>query len=320
MLPASKTAQLSPRSFPPLPGVRDGGLAQHAPLEATQVGNVLAPAPQPLSPTARPRPQRALPATLRRGARPDSAARGRGEGRNLGAPPRRPRWPADGLNLHEHEPMARASFLGPESQSDDEARPAAGKTTPPEEGEGGRPLARELLSLTLPPLPRPARGRPRPHVQLASPHLPPAPPSGQSEAAGGCALRLPLTDRRLTPTKTRHLCFHTRREEKKPISDETSAGSAPPLPPPPRAMAASGGDFSAPFSLPLRLLQGGPHSCPPPACPFQRHDSYPAVSQNGSTTLGGPAAAAHPRKRTKPPSRQSPDPLPSRGSLPCTLR
>eukprot|EP00072_Mus_musculus_P075602 XP_017177365.1 PREDICTED: basic salivary proline-rich protein 2-like [Mus musculus] len=158
-------------------------------------------------------------------------------------------------------------------------------------------------------------GRPRPHVQLASPHLPPAPPSGQSEAAGGCALRLPLTDRRLTPTKTRHLCFHTRREEKKPISDETSAGSAPPLPPPPRAMAASGGDFSAPFSLPLRLLQGGPHSCPPPACPFQRHDSYPAVSQNGSTTLGGPAAAAHPRKRTKPPSRQSPDPLPSRGSL-----
>lgn len=233
MLPASKTAQLSPRSFPPLPGVRDGGLAQHAPLEATQVGNVLAPAPQPLSPTARPRPQRALPATLRRGARPDSAARGRGEGRNLGAPPRRPRWPADGLNLHEHEPMARASFLGPESQSDDEARPAAGKTTPPEEGEGGRPLARELLSLTLPPLPRPARGRPRPHVQLASPHLPPAPPSGQSEAAGGCALRLPLTDRRLTPTKTRHLCFHTRREEKKPISDETSAGSAPPLPPPP---------------------------------------------------------------------------------------
>lgn len=232
MLPASKTAQLSPRSFPPLPGVRDGGLAQHAPLEATQVGNVLAPAPQPLSPTARPRPQRALPATLRRGARPDSAARGRGEGRNLGAPPRRPRWPADGLNLHEHEPMARASFLGPESQSDDEARPAAGKTTPPEEGEGGRPLARELLSLTLPPLPRPARGRPRPHVQLASPHLPPAPPSGQSEAAGGCALRLPLTDRRLTPTKTRHLCFHTRREEKKPISDETSAGSAPLLPPP----------------------------------------------------------------------------------------
>lgn len=162
-----------------------------------------------------------------RGARLCGAGpRGGPEPGSASSPP-----PPDRLNLHERGPMVRASFLGPESQSDDEARPAAGKTTPPEEGEGGRPLAREPLSLTLPPLPRPARGRPRPHVQLASPHLPPAPPSGQSEAAGGCALRRPLTDRRLAPTKTRHLCFHTRREEKKPISDEKSTGSAP-LPPP----------------------------------------------------------------------------------------
>lgn len=67
----------------PLPEVRDVGLAQHPPLGATtQVANVLTPAP-PLRPTARPRPRRALPATLRRGAGPDSAARGLGEGRNL---------------------------------------------------------------------------------------------------------------------------------------------------------------------------------------------------------------------------------------------
>lgn len=149
-----------------------------------QLRGRLAPAPAPrLRQPAHPRLQGALPATLRRGAGPDSAARGLGEGRNLRAPPCRPRQPAHGLNLYERGPIAKASFLGPGSQSDSEAGLAAGKPTPPEEEEGGRPPAREPLSLTLPPLPRPAGGRPRPHVQSSSPHLPPAPPSGHSEAS-----------------------------------------------------------------------------------------------------------------------------------------
>lgn len=211
--------------------------------------------------------------------------------------------------MQERGPIAKASFLGPESQSDDEARPAAGKTTPPEEGEGGRPLAREPLSLTLPPLPR----RPRPHVQLCSPHLPPAPPSGHSEAASGCALRQPLTDRRLTPTKTRHLCFHTRREEKKPISDEMSTGSAPPPPwePWPRPVET----FPLPSPSPSGCCREDRIPDHPPSCPFPRNELHPAVPQSVSTMFEGSTAAARPRKRAEPPSHQSPDPLPSRGSL-----
>lgn len=81
--------------------------------------------------------------------------------------------------------MARARFLGPESQSDDEARPAAGKTTPPEEGEGGRPLAREPLSLTLPPFPSPAPPEADRARTSSSPH-----PTQWAER-GGRRLRTP---------------------------------------------------------------------------------------------------------------------------------
>lgn len=88
--------------------------------------------------SARPRLQRALPATLRRGAGPDTAALGLGEDHTndrLPAPPASPRSGFVHLGL---EPIVRARSPSNSSQSDDETEQAAGKPTPLKEGEGRR--------------------------------------------------------------------------------------------------------------------------------------------------------------------------------------
>lgn len=78
MLLVSNTTRLSPNSF--IHSLEcNVGLVQHVPQCHNSRRNPVCTRP-PLRPTARPRPQRALPATLRRGAGPDSAARGLGGG------------------------------------------------------------------------------------------------------------------------------------------------------------------------------------------------------------------------------------------------
>ncbi|XP_029412889.1 uncharacterized protein LOC115067908 [Nannospalax galili] len=135
---------------------------------------------------AAPRPQRALPATLRRGAGPDTAALG---------PPGRP----EPATASPPPPLARAvaSLIWDTGQVEGLRQPIRWQSR-----AGGGPTA-----------PAPARPVPLTH---------PAPRPTQRALRGTQRLRTPevLTDKRLTPTNRRHLCFHARREEKRPISDE----------------------------------------------------------------------------------------------------
>ena len=108
------------------------------------------PPPRILGPAARPHLQRALPATLRRGAGPDTAALGLGEDRTND---RLPADPRSGFAQLGPEPITRGRSLGFGSQSAAEAKQAAGKPTPPKKGRVvGRP--REA-TFTDPPLPTP---------------------------------------------------------------------------------------------------------------------------------------------------------------------
>lgn len=129
----------------------------------------------------------------------------------------------------------------------------------------GREDAGAGATLADPPLPR-AGGRPRPHVPLSPPPTSPPHPGGTARAARRLRTPEALTDRRRAPTNSRHLCFHTRREERRPIRGQRRAGSAPPCA---GAMAPSGVEpFPPLFALPLRLPQGGPPPGPRPTAPF----------------------------------------------------
>lgn len=133
-------------------------LLPSAPRVQEQVGLVLSfrqrapraepksPPPRILGPAVRPHLQRALPATLRRGPGPDTAALGLGEDRT------NDRLPADPRSGFAHlgpEPITRGRSLSFSSQSDAEAKQAAGKPTPPKEGEADRACSSKSLS-TLP--------------------------------------------------------------------------------------------------------------------------------------------------------------------------
>ncbi|XDA86381.1 hypothetical protein R6Z07F_016116 [Ovis aries] len=153
-------------------------LLPSAPRVQEQVGLVLSfrqrapraepksPPPRILGPAVRPHLQRALPATLRRGPGPDTAALGLGEDRT------NDRLPADPRSGFAHlgpEPITRGRSLSFSSQSDAEAKQAAGKPTPPKEGEG----VRQHCSAGPPSFPGPS-----PSPPLArSAFLPPTPTS-----------------------------------------------------------------------------------------------------------------------------------------------
>lgn len=70
------------------------------------------PPPRSLGPAACPRLQRALPATLRRGAGPDTAAQGLGEGRTNDRLPATPADPRSGFAHLGPEPIARGRSPG----------------------------------------------------------------------------------------------------------------------------------------------------------------------------------------------------------------
>lgn len=265
-------------------------------------------------PAARPRLQRALPATLRRGARPDTAVLGLREGRTNGrlSPP----------------PPARAvvSFVWDSSQWQRSVLRHSGANQTPKSGwrrvnrlprKGGWEDARAGTTFTDPPSP----AGPRPHVQLSSPHLPTRPTQGALRDAGRLRTPQAVTDRPFTPTKTRHLCFHTRREQKPPISDKKQAGRAPPSA---GAMAPSG---SEPFPLrspslflpppvaagraALPHLSSYPLSLPKEQTLHLRHPAIESDSPNHSQST----LATHPPPPHPPPA-SPPDLPPTRVPLP----
>lgn len=102
-------------------------------------------------------------------------------------PPRHPCAPRSGFAHVRLEPVAKARSHSIGSQSSVESKQAAGKPTPPKEGEGGRTPAPEP-NFTDPPLKRREAGRAR-TPSITPPHLPIRPTQGASRAsAGGCAL------------------------------------------------------------------------------------------------------------------------------------
>lgn len=131
-----------PPLFPPPPRLREQIRIVSSFKRRTPGAEPRSPPPRSLGPAARLRLQRALPATLRRGAGPDTAALGLGKDRTND---RLPATPADPLSGFAHlgpEPMAWGLSPGFSNQSDAEAEQAAGKPTPSKEGAGGRTPAR----------------------------------------------------------------------------------------------------------------------------------------------------------------------------------
>lgn len=152
---------------------------------------------------------------MRRGAGPDTAALGLGEDRTNDRLPADPRSSFALLGL---EPITRGRPPGFSNQSDAETEQAAGKPTLSKGGwqdaSGGATFP--LLSLLLPRPQETDRARGSNY-----PHLPTHPTQGAMRVSTRLRTHEAVTDRPFTPTRTRQLCFHTRREEKRPISDKS---------------------------------------------------------------------------------------------------
>lgn len=176
---------------------------------------------------------------------------------------------------------------------------------------GGWRDARAGATFTDPPSPPPAH-TPREADRARrsnSPHLPTHPPNPESNARLPRRLRTPepVTDRPFTPTRTRHLCFHTRRETRRPISDKSRAESAPPFA---VAMAPSGFE---PFPL-----------LPPPPVAAGRAAFLPAshlffFQRNKHYTPEFPREKATPKYQSDPRSPPFTPPCPP-ASLPPESR
>lgn len=171
---------------PPLRVLEQVGLV--SPFGGESQGRSRGAATQNHLPAARPRLQRALPATLRRGAGPDTAALSLGKDRTNHRLPSTPADPRSGFVQLGLAPIARARSPGFSSQSDTEAEQAAGKATPPKEGEGGRTPAQEPLSLTL-PSPRREADRARTFSSLPTPPTYPPHPGGNARVCAAAHSR-----------------------------------------------------------------------------------------------------------------------------------
>lgn len=165
---------------PRLPHPHGEGPAPLALPEVETPGGAVAANTQKPRPAARPRLQRALPATLRWGAGPDTAALGLGEGRTNARLPATPAGPPSGFAHLGPEPITRACSPDHGSQSDARAQQTAGKPTPPMARAGGRTSEREPLSLTSPPPRRPTAPA---RLALTPPTRPPHPGGRASRQA-----------------------------------------------------------------------------------------------------------------------------------------